>query len=275
MKSPAVRWHRGAGKILRRGFPQHTLVNGSSKYIYLHRDHLGSIALTTDENGVPESHSNYAPFGTQTSSADSSYPQNRGFTDHEHLAVDAEAGLIHMNGRVYDPAIGRFLSPDPIIQDPYNSQNYNRYSYVLNNPLSMVDPSGYAAQETVSFLGFGFNSSGIWDGPFVYSNPAPFDNYYANEAYSVVAGATNVLRWSGMCLPERAKQRHQIFAAFHDKPVEMLTNFGMHEHDASRTVESAYLYFGTNLNFGRGAGISAANQSKYTFSANYSGISFG
>ena len=54
-----------------------------------------------------------------------------------------------------------------------------------------------------------------------------------------------------MCLPERAKQRHQIFAAFHDKPVEMLTNSGMHEHDANKDGKSAYLYFGTNLNFGR------------------------
>jgi hypothetical protein len=49
-----------------------------------------------------------------------------------------------MNGRVYDPVIGRFLSPDPFVQAPYSSQSYNRYSYVWNNPLSMVDPSGYA-----------------------------------------------------------------------------------------------------------------------------------
>jgi hypothetical protein len=48
-----------------------------------------------------------------------------------------------MNGRVYDPEVGRFLSADPFIQAPYNSQSYNRYSYVLNNPLKYVDPSGY------------------------------------------------------------------------------------------------------------------------------------
>lgn len=48
-----------------------------------------------------------------------------------------------MNGRVYDPAIGRFLSADPYIQFPLNTQSYNRYSYVLNNPLSFTDPSGY------------------------------------------------------------------------------------------------------------------------------------
>lgn len=48
-----------------------------------------------------------------------------------------------MNGRIYDPTLGRFLQADPHIQAPNNSQNYNRYSYVLNNPMSMTDPSGY------------------------------------------------------------------------------------------------------------------------------------
>ncbi|MBA5248481.1 MAG: RHS repeat-associated core domain-containing protein [Gammaproteobacteria bacterium] len=65
---------------------------------------------------------------------------NRGFTGHEHID---EMGFIHMNGRVYNPSIGRFLSADPYIQDPYNTQSYNRYSYVLNNPLKYTDPSGY------------------------------------------------------------------------------------------------------------------------------------
>ncbi|SMN17254.1 Rhs family protein [uncultured Candidatus Thioglobus sp.] len=51
-------------------------------------------------------------------------------------------GFIHMNGRVYDPSIGRFLSADTYIQDPYNTQSYNRYSYVINNPLKYTDPSG-------------------------------------------------------------------------------------------------------------------------------------
>ena len=59
---------------------------------------------------------------------------------HEHLDKFA---LINMNGRVYDSVIGRFLSPDPYIQSPYYAQNYDRYSYVLNNPLKYIDPSGY------------------------------------------------------------------------------------------------------------------------------------
>ena len=63
----------------------------------------------------------------------------RGYTGHEHLPM---FGLINCNARLYDPAIGRFLSPDPYVQNPFMSQNFNRYSYALNNPLIYSDPSG-------------------------------------------------------------------------------------------------------------------------------------
>jgi len=64
---------------------------------------------------------------------------NHGYTGHEHLG---QFGLINMNGRVYDPFLARFLSPDPQLQSPDYSQNYNRYSYAWNNPLKYTDPSG-------------------------------------------------------------------------------------------------------------------------------------
>lgn len=63
----------------------------------------------------------------------------RGYTGHEHLP---QFGLINMNARLYDPALGRFLSPDPYVQIPDFSQNFNRYSYALNNPLKYRDESG-------------------------------------------------------------------------------------------------------------------------------------
>ena len=65
---------------------------------------------------------------------------HRGFTGHEMLDL---VNLVHMGGRVYDPITARFLSPDPFVQSPDNLQNLNRYSYVLNNPLSYTDPSGF------------------------------------------------------------------------------------------------------------------------------------
>jgi RHS repeat-associated protein len=64
----------------------------------------------------------------------------RGYTGHEMLD---DVGLIHMNGRLYDPSLGRMCGADPYVQTPENLQNYNRYSYVLNNPLSQIDPSGH------------------------------------------------------------------------------------------------------------------------------------
>ncbi len=66
----------------------------------------------------------------------------RGYTSHEHFA---SVGLIHMNGRMYDAQLGRFLSPDNFIQDPFNTQSFNRYGYAFNNPLKFNDPSGEIA----------------------------------------------------------------------------------------------------------------------------------
>lgn len=65
----------------------------------------------------------------------------RGFTGHEQVN---SVGLIHMNGRMYDPTLGRFISADPIVQAPNDLQSYNRYAYVRNNPLTLTDPSGYS-----------------------------------------------------------------------------------------------------------------------------------
>ncbi|VEN74598.1 conserved hypothetical protein [Candidatus Desulfarcum epimagneticum] len=112
---------------------------------YLHRDSLGSIDTVTNGLGDVEEKMAYAPFGSPRSvdgqpvNFSLSFT-NRGFTGHEHID---DMGIIHMNGRVYDPEIGRFLSPDSFIQDIYSSQSFNRYTYCLNNPLQFTDPSGH------------------------------------------------------------------------------------------------------------------------------------
>ena len=115
---------------------------------YLHHDYLGSIVAISNEAGQVTERLAFDPWGKRR------YPNGlpdandningltteRGFTMHEHLD---EMGLIHMNGRIYDPLIGRFMSADPFIQAPGNLQSHNRYSYVMNNPLNLTDPSGY------------------------------------------------------------------------------------------------------------------------------------
>jgi len=63
-----------------------------------------------------------------------------GFTGHDE---DDELGLVNMRGRLYDPKQRRFISPDPFVSDPLDGQSHNRYAYVLNNPLNLIDPSGF------------------------------------------------------------------------------------------------------------------------------------
>ena len=113
---------------------------------YIHKDHLGSYQAVSDESGALKEELYFSPWGNRGSATTWSYPlsQNegfygRGFTGHEHLP---EFNLINMNGRVYDPILGRFLSPDNYIQAPDYTQSLNRYSYCLNNPLKFTDPSG-------------------------------------------------------------------------------------------------------------------------------------
>ena len=121
---------------------------------YFHADHLGSTSVVTDGAGNVLERMAYDPWGDRRASssttAGAADPTNaiipsttdRGYTGHEHLDQGG-MGLVHMNGRIYDPTLGRFLSPDPYIQSPYHSQSYNRYSYVWNNPLTNTDPTGY------------------------------------------------------------------------------------------------------------------------------------
>jgi len=126
---------------------------GGSDVRYLHRDHIGSVEAITDENGTILTRMAFDPYGSRRKAdwenADAAFNSalpattfnttDRGFTNHEH--IDA-FGLIQTSGRLYDPVIGRFVSPDDFVQYFESSQSYNRYSYVLNNPLSHTDESG-------------------------------------------------------------------------------------------------------------------------------------
>lgn len=117
---------------------------------YVHKDHLGSIVELSDENGerMPAGAASFDAWGNrrdpETWQPFQAPPQEllfgRGFTGHEHLEP---FNLINMNGRCYDPAVARFLSPDNLNPDPAFSQSYNRYSYCFNNPLNFIDPSGF------------------------------------------------------------------------------------------------------------------------------------
>ena len=101
-------------------------------------DDLNSILSVMDENGMRVFNATYDAWGNQTVRLNA-IGLRRGYTGHEMLN---EFEIINMNGRLYDPVISRFLSPDNYVQMPGNSQSFNRYSYCLNNPLKYTDPSG-------------------------------------------------------------------------------------------------------------------------------------
>jgi RHS repeat-associated protein len=114
---------------------------------YLHDDHQGSIDLVSSAKGKVLERLKYEPFGRRVSVTDpAKLPGARktdldtGYTAHDHVEAWE---LIDMKGRFYDPILGKFLTADPFVPDPLNPQSWNRYSYVLNNPLSRRDPTGF------------------------------------------------------------------------------------------------------------------------------------
>ena len=131
-------------------------------------DHLGSVTAMTDQTGQvlgassgPDSTlMNYDAWGARRN-PDGEVPAapgafnlqtgHREFTGHETIP---DFGLVNMNGRIYDPALGRFLAPDPNVQFPTDMQSYNRYTYVNNNPLSFTDPTGFFSLGSISAMGW-------------------------------------------------------------------------------------------------------------------------
>ena len=189
--------------------------NGTFDTFYLHKDHLGSTTTITNASGAVVQHINYDAWGKQnrfhTNSSlvsllkQQSPAESKGYTGHKELS---DLGIIHMNGRIYDPTLGRFLQADPFIQAPMNSQNYNRYSYVLNNPLRYTDPSGYNFLESIAkpfkkigrsimkalgpkISGWLVNIGSAWCGPY-YAACVAAGNY--EIARSQGASSTGALR---------------------------------------------------------------------------------
>ncbi|MEM7704853.1 MAG: FG-GAP-like repeat-containing protein [Pseudomonadota bacterium] len=148
----------GSNRIYRRYISENVVVDfdpasNFSARRYLHRDHLGSIDVITNDLGDVVQDLAYDIWGQRRAAEDWTVVLEEliaqtigrnlttsGFTGHEHID---DAGIIHMGGRVFDSVAGRFLQADPFVQDAVNPQFLNRYTYTLNNPLRYVDPSGY------------------------------------------------------------------------------------------------------------------------------------
>ena len=158
--------------------------NTAGTMAYFHYDHLGSVVAVSNAAGGVIERRSFDPWGrvrqTDGTPGDGELPNgegangasaaatDRGFTLHEHLE---DLGLIHMNGRVYDFALGRFTSADPNVPVPEDLQSYNRYAYVTNRPLDSVDPTGFVNTDVACTLCLG---SGDWNygfgGPGLYES---------------------------------------------------------------------------------------------------------
>lgn len=168
--------------------------NGTDTYNYVYTDHIGSILTVTDNSGVVIAEQNFDAWGRNRNTVNWSYVGvqavpawlYRGFTGHEQLS---KFSLINMNGRMYDPMVGRMLSADNHVQTPDFTQNYNRYSYALNNPLRYTDQDGEYLQTGLwlaTFLGEVTNN-------LIYGNANAVGSAL-NQANSVVSTVGNVLQ---------------------------------------------------------------------------------
>jgi RHS repeat-associated protein len=148
-------WHdyvaAGGGLVAERSCTGATPCSSGATWSFFVSDHLGSIAVITNAAGTATEQLSYDAWGrrrnlngTDNSACSITSATSRGYTGHEMLDSICE---INANARIYDPTVARFMTPDSMIPDPFDGQSFNRYSYVLNNPLALVDPSGHAETE--------------------------------------------------------------------------------------------------------------------------------
>jgi RHS repeat-associated protein len=140
------------------------VVGGANATRYMLADHLGSIDTIADGAGTKLVNSSYTPYGLARDPVDwrgapanlhSEYTR-QGYT---FQTVLGRLGLNHMNGRVQDAITGQFLSPDPLVTRPDDTQSWNRYAYVQNNPLTFIDPSGWARWCSIDYSPIGL----VWE----------------------------------------------------------------------------------------------------------------
>ncbi len=196
---------------------------GVDSLYFIMKDHLGSITGAINNETGKVYRQSFDAWGRKRnpenwtySNIPDNFPFMRGYTGHEHLKW---FGLINMNGRMYDAALCRFLSPDLYVQMPDYSQNFNRYSYALNNPLVYTDPSG-------EFFVWDSWLMGLVDG-FFSSGSNRFDNAW-DEAN--LRGGNDIKIWGGLFVTDPNKnfggQVWEVFSRFTWQLPQTIGGFG-------------------------------------------------
>jgi RHS repeat-associated protein len=119
----------------------------NSTLYYILKDHLGSASVVTNSSGVAVGEQRYYPYGETRLSTGTIYT-DRLFTGQREIT---SLGIYHYGARFYSTKLGRFLSADSIVPGAANPQAWNRYSYVLGNPLKYIDPTGHVPQIGIIF----------------------------------------------------------------------------------------------------------------------------
>ena len=192
---------------------------------YILKDHLGSWTTITDEDGRLEQELSYDAWGNlrdpDTWCVDATIRPmlDRGYTGHEHLP---NLGLINMNGRMYDPVMSSFLSVDRYVQDPGNSQGFNRYAYCMYNPLRFTDPTGWQMiggnkPRNPFHDDWSVSHSAPVHGPSVFVNAynlvnmAMYGNLYGPSFPDMTAGGASFGSWQGTYGYQVAYQSNSVY----------------------------------------------------------------
>ncbi|MBI2394387.1 MAG: hypothetical protein HYV09_32755 [Deltaproteobacteria bacterium] len=162
---------------------------------YHHRDHVSSVRLTTDASGAVARRYEYRPFGFREATS-GTVGNEWEFGGHR---TDAEHGLSYMGARYYDALIGRFLTPDTVVPDPLNPQAFNRYAYVLNNPISNADPTGHVpvVAAVVTAITVAASTAPVWVTAMAYVGAAATIAGYVLENPTLMTIGSVLLGFSG------------------------------------------------------------------------------
>ncbi|HEY4971203.1 MAG TPA: RHS repeat-associated core domain-containing protein, partial [Steroidobacteraceae bacterium] len=211
-------WHdyvaAGGGLVAERSCTGATPCSSGATWSFFVSDHLGSIAVITNAAGTATEQLSYDAWGrrrnlngTDNSACSITSATSRGYTGHEMLDSICE---INANARIYDPTIGRFMTPDSVVSDGSDSQSLNRYSYVGNNPLWATDPSGHVPRKDQAGKSpaprFWVNHDGLpcWgcfgpgvfgvdpDGTVVYASEMAYRSVTLSNGYVVTARARDL-----------------------------------------------------------------------------------
>ncbi len=201
--STSIEWKRYLGHSIYTVTTDEFNNQQSLERLFIYKDHLGSTDVITNSSGQVVQSMSFDPWGQRRNATDwnalsqsalASFDHSKttkGYTGHEHLN---EIGLIHMNGRIYDASLARFLQADPFVQAPSDTQMLNRYSYVRNNPLNATDPSGYFLKSFAKKFGIaggGLASIGHFGGAYLVNqiNSRAAQNDTVAQYAPAIAGA--------------------------------------------------------------------------------------